>query len=46
MSVRRARVAAVLGGVAAELRLVTCGGRFDPRTGHDEDDVVVQAVRA
>lgn len=31
---------------AAELRLVTCGGRFDPRTGHYEDNVVVQAVRA
>ena len=30
----------------AELRLVTCGGRFDPRTGHYEDNVVVQAVRA
>jgi sortase (surface protein transpeptidase) len=29
----------------AELRLVTCGGRFDPRTGHYEDNVVVQAVR-
>jgi hypothetical protein len=31
---------------AAELRLVTCGGRFDPRTGHYEDNVVVTAVRA
>lgn len=31
---------------ATELRLVTCGGRFDPRTGHYEDNVVVQAVRA
>lgn len=30
---------------AAELRLVTCGGRFDPRTGHYADNVVVQAVR-
>jgi sortase (surface protein transpeptidase) len=30
----------------AELRLVTCGGRFDPRTGHYEDNVVVTAVRA
>ena len=30
---------------AAELRLVTCGGRFDPRTGHYEDNVVVRAVR-
>lgn len=31
---------------APELRLVTCGGRFDPRSGHYEDNVVVQAVRA
>lgn len=31
---------------SAELRLVTCGGRFDPRTGHYDDNVVVQAVRA
>lgn len=31
---------------ATELRLVTCGGRFDPRTGHYEDNVVVRAVRA
>lgn len=30
---------------ADELRLVTCGGRFDRRTGHYEDNVVVQAVR-
>lgn len=30
----------------AELRLVTCGGRFDPRTGHYADNVVVRAVRA
>jgi hypothetical protein len=30
----------------SELRLVTCGGRFDPRTGHYEDNVVVTAVRA
>ena len=30
---------------AAELRLITCGGRFDPRTGHYEDNVVVRAVR-
>lgn len=30
----------------AELRLITCGGRFDPRTGHYEDNVVVHAVRA
>ena len=29
-----------------ELRLVTCGGRFDPRTGHYADNVVVTAVRA
>lgn len=29
-----------------ELRLITCGGRFDPRTGHYEDNVVVRAVRA
>ena len=29
----------------AELRLVTCGGRFNPRTGHYEDNVVVEAVR-
>ena len=28
-----------------ELRLITCGGRFDPRSGHYEDNVVVQAVR-
>lgn len=26
------------------LRLVTCGGRFDRRTGHYDDNVVVQAV--
>lgn len=30
----------------AELRLITCGGRFDPRSGHYEDNVVVRAVRA
>jgi hypothetical protein len=30
---------------AAELRLITCGGRFDARTGHYEDNVVVRAVR-
>lgn len=30
----------------AELRLVTCGGRFDPRTGHYEDNILVRAVRA
>jgi hypothetical protein len=30
----------------AELRLVTCGGRFDPRTGHYADNVVVRAVLA
>lgn len=30
---------------SVELRLVTCGGRFDPRTGHYEDNVVVRAVR-
>jgi LPXTG-site transpeptidase (sortase) family protein len=27
-----------------ELRLITCGGRFDRRTGHYEDNVVVTAV--
>lgn len=31
---------------SAELRLVTCGGRFDPRTGHYADNVVVTAVPA
>ena len=31
---------------AHELRLVTCGGRFDRRTGHYTDNVVVSAVRA
>lgn len=31
---------------ASELRLITCGGRFDRRTGHYEDNVVVRAVRA
>lgn len=30
----------------AELRLITCGGRFDPLSGHYEDNVVVRAVRA
>jgi hypothetical protein len=30
----------------AELRLITCGGRFDRSTGHYEDNVVVRAVRA
>jgi sortase (surface protein transpeptidase) len=29
----------------AELRLITCGGRFDKSTGHYEDNVVVRAVR-
>jgi len=29
-----------------ELRLVTCGGRFDRRTGHYDDNVVVTAVQA
>lgn len=29
-----------------ELRLITCGGRFDERTGHYEDNVVVRAIRA
>lgn len=29
---------------ASVLRLVTCGGRFDRRTGHYEDNVVVEAV--
>lgn len=28
-----------------ELRLITCGGRFDRRTGHYDDNVVVRAVR-
>ncbi|MFI6292924.1 class F sortase [Nonomuraea sp. NPDC050790] len=28
---------------AAELRLVTCGGAFDPATGHYEDNVIVYA---
>jgi len=27
----------------AELRLITCGGRFDPRTGHYTDNVVAYA---
>ena len=27
------------------LRLITCGGRFDPRTGHYEDNVVLTAER-
>lgn len=27
-----------------ELRLITCGGRFDRRTGHYDDNVVVTAV--
>ncbi len=30
---------------ASELRLITCGGRFDRSTGHYEDNVVVRAVR-
>lgn len=29
----------------SELRLITCGGRFDPRTGHYADNVVVRAVK-
>lgn len=29
----------------SELRLITCGGRFDRSTGHYEDNVVVRAVR-
>jgi hypothetical protein len=29
-----------------ELRLVTCGGRFDRRTGHYDENVVVTAVEA
>jgi sortase (surface protein transpeptidase) len=29
----------------AELRLITCGGWFDERTGHYADNVVVTAVR-
>lgn len=28
-----------------ELRLITCGGRFDRRTGHYDENVVVRAVR-
>lgn len=32
--------------VGPELRLITCGGRFDAATGHYEDNVVVRAVRA
>ena len=28
-----------------ELRLITCGGRFDKRSGHYESNVVVRAVR-
>lgn len=31
---------------ASVLRLVTCGGRFDRRTGHYEDNVIVEAVLA
>ncbi len=31
---------------APELRLITCGGRFDRRSGHYEDNVVVRAVLA
>lgn len=30
---------------SSELWLITCGGRFDPRSGHYEDNVVVRAVR-
>jgi len=33
-------------GGAARLHLVTCGGRWDPDTGHYEDNVVAVAVRA
>ena len=29
----------------SELRMITCGGRFDRSTGHYEDNVVVRAVR-
>ncbi|MEV0582005.1 class F sortase [Nonomuraea sp. NPDC050310] len=28
---------------AAELRLITCGGEFDPATGHYEDNVIIYA---
>ena len=30
----------------AGLRLITCGGDFDPRSGHYEDNVVAIARRA
>ncbi|WP_431935345.1 class F sortase [Micromonospora sp. RP3T] len=32
------------GGAAARLRLITCGGRFDPRTGSYPDNIVVFAT--
>ncbi|MFB9721787.1 class F sortase [Planobispora longispora] len=36
--------AKVYGGTTApELRLITCGGAFDPATGHYEDNVIVYA---
>ncbi|MGC4889915.1 class F sortase [Micromonospora sp. DT227] len=34
------------GGAAARLRLITCGGRFDPRTGSYPDNIVVFATAA
>ncbi|MET7834829.1 class F sortase [Micromonospora sediminicola] len=32
------------GGAASRLRLITCGGRFDPRTGNYPDNIVVFAT--
>ncbi|MEU1837686.1 class F sortase [Micromonospora chersina] len=34
------------GGAEARLRLITCGGRFDPRTGNYPDNIVVFATAA
>jgi hypothetical protein len=34
------------GGAEARLRLITCGGRFDPRTGSYPDNIVVFATAA
>ncbi|MCZ7437402.1 class F sortase [Micromonospora sp. WMMC241] len=34
------------GGAAARLRLITCGGRFNPRTGSYPDNIVVFATAA
>lgn len=34
------------GGPEARLRLITCGGRFDPRTGNYPDNIVVFATAA